>query len=200
MGEGWGGQAVSHCVSFSVRDSAALLDATSGPDVGDPYWAPPHSETFLDEVGRPPGMLRFALNTSPWNGAPVDPECRKAAEDAAKPCETLGHRVTDARPAYDYLPFREAQRGVVAANTRAFLMACAAAIGRSLQPDDVEPTTWEVAELARQYTAADYAGAMTRIHWGGRVVARFFEHHDIILTPNHARASAAVGRGVTGEP
>ena len=28
-------------IELSVRDSAALLDATSGPDVGDPYWAPP---------------------------------------------------------------------------------------------------------------------------------------------------------------
>src|SRR5262245_1864616 len=52
VGEGWGGQAVGHCVSISVRDSAALLDASAGPDVGDPYWAPPPAGKFLDEVGR----------------------------------------------------------------------------------------------------------------------------------------------------
>jgi len=34
------GGAVEHALTRSVRDSATLLDATSGPDVGDPYWAP----------------------------------------------------------------------------------------------------------------------------------------------------------------
>ena len=35
-GEGWAGQSISHCVSRTVRDSAALLDATTGPAPGDP--------------------------------------------------------------------------------------------------------------------------------------------------------------------
>ncbi len=183
VGEGWGGQAVGHCVSISVRDSAALLDATSGPDVGDPYWAPPHAGTFLEEVGRPPGVLRIALCTSPWNGEPVDQECRQAAEEAAKLCESLGHRVTQARPEYDFAPFREAQRVLVAANTRALLVARAAAAGRSLESADVEQMTWNVAELARQYSAEDYANAVTVIHRVGRVVGRFFTEHDILLTP-----------------
>ncbi len=41
------GFAVHHVLSRSVRDSAALLDATAGPDVGAPYWAPPPSRTFI---------------------------------------------------------------------------------------------------------------------------------------------------------
>src|SRR5215831_9077652 len=73
-GEGWGGASVGHAVTRSVRDSAALLDATSGPDVGDPYWAPPPAGPFLAEVGRAPGRLRVALTTSAFNGQPVDPE------------------------------------------------------------------------------------------------------------------------------
>jgi Asp-tRNA(Asn)/Glu-tRNA(Gln) amidotransferase A subunit family amidase len=183
VGEGWGGQAVAHCVSVSVRDSAALLDATSGPDIGDPYWAPPPSGPFLGEVGQAPGRLRVALCTSPWNGQPVDPECRQAAEEAARLCESLGHVVTEARPEFDYAPFRDAQRTLVAANVRALLVGRAAALGRTLTEDDVEPVTWEVAELARQYAADDYANAINRIHLVGRVVARFFTAHDILLTP-----------------
>ena len=41
------GGAVEHALTRSVRDSAALLDATSGPDLGDPYWAPPPDRPFL---------------------------------------------------------------------------------------------------------------------------------------------------------
>ncbi len=36
VGEGWSGLATIHAVTRSVRDSAALLDATSGPAPGDP--------------------------------------------------------------------------------------------------------------------------------------------------------------------
>ena len=36
-GEGLNGLATQHVVSRSVRDSAALLDATCGPMPGDPY-------------------------------------------------------------------------------------------------------------------------------------------------------------------
>src|SRR3990170_4100343 len=61
QGEGWSGASVGHAITRSVRDSAALLDATSGPDVGDPYWAPPPAGPFLAEVGRDPGRLRVAL-------------------------------------------------------------------------------------------------------------------------------------------
>jgi amidase len=82
VGEDWGGLLANHCVSISVRDSAALLDATSAPDVGDPHWAPPPAGKFLDEVGLLPRALRIALCINPWNGEPVDRECRQAAEDA----------------------------------------------------------------------------------------------------------------------
>ncbi len=40
-GEASCGLAAEHAVTRSVRDSAALLDATSGPMVGDPYYPPP---------------------------------------------------------------------------------------------------------------------------------------------------------------
>jgi len=183
VGEGWGGQAVGHCVSISVRDSAALLDATAGPDIGDPYWAPPPAGKFLDEVGRDPGKLRIALCLEPWNGEPVDAECRRATEDAAKLCESLGHTVTVARPTFDVEAFREATRVLIAGNVYATLAARAKAIGKTLEATDAEPLTWSLAELGIKYTAADYAAAVTVIHRVGRIVARFFTQHDILLTP-----------------
>ena len=41
IGETLAGAGAQHCVSISVRDSAALLDATAGGEPGDPYGAPP---------------------------------------------------------------------------------------------------------------------------------------------------------------
>src|SRR5271157_1274764 len=58
LGDMMGGFVCEHAVTRSVRDSAALLDATAGPDVGDPYWAPPQARPFLQEVGPDPRGLR----------------------------------------------------------------------------------------------------------------------------------------------
>jgi len=50
-------------ITVSVRDSAALLDALSGPEPGDPYWAPPTTRPFIQKVGTDPGNLRIAFTT-----------------------------------------------------------------------------------------------------------------------------------------
>ena len=61
-GEGWAGQSISHCVSKTVRDSAALLDASTGLAPGDPYSAPEISKDFLSACNKKPGKLKIALN------------------------------------------------------------------------------------------------------------------------------------------
>src|SRR6185369_4787061 len=94
-GEGWGGASVGHAVTWSVRDSAALLDATSGPDLGDPYWAPPPAGPFLQEVGADPGRLRIGYTTATPDGDLGHPDCVAAAEQAARLCASLGHEVTE---------------------------------------------------------------------------------------------------------
>jgi len=192
-GEGWGGASVGHAVTRSVRDSAALLDVTAGPDVGDPYWAPPPAGPFLDEVGRPPGRLRIALATASWNGAPVDPECAAAATDAARLCESLGHHVEEARPDYNHEALAQATRIIIGANVRAALDVGAKARGRAVEAGDVERVTWEFAALGASYTAADYARSIGVVHRTGRAVARFFTRHDIILSPTMCRPPFPLG-------
>src|SRR5215813_474852 len=86
VGEGWGGMTTAHVVSRTVRDSAAMLDETAGPDLGAPYWAETPDRAWLDEVGAPAGVLRIALQTRAFNGAPTHPDCIAAAEDAARLC------------------------------------------------------------------------------------------------------------------
>jgi amidase len=193
VGEDWGGLIANHCVSISVRDSAALLDATSAPDVGDPYWAPPPAGKFLDEVGLVPRALRIALCINPWNGEPVDRECRQAAEDAARLCEALGHHVTIARPEFDFASFGAAVRIIVAANLRAALAARAAVIGKTLEPTDVEPLVWPTAERGRICSAVDYVAAVTTVQRTSRAVARFFTGYDILLTPTMCSPPTELG-------
>jgi amidase len=90
-----------HALTRSVRDSAARLDATAGPDVGDPYSAPPPARPFRAEVGADPGRLRIAFTTEASNGAPVHEDCVRAVREAAALCASLGHEVTEGAPTLD---------------------------------------------------------------------------------------------------
>jgi len=185
-GEGWSGASVGHAITRSVRDSAALLDATSGPDVGDPYWAPPPAGPFLAEVGPDPGRLRVALATTPWNGKPVDPQCAEATQAAARLCEQLGHHVEEARPTIDVEALSHASRVIVGANVRNALDLRGAARGRPVTEAEVERVTWLRAQDAATFTAADYARSILVVHRTGRAVGRFFTRYDILLTPTMA--------------
>ena len=183
LGEGWSGASVGHAVTRSVRDSAALLDATAGPDVGDPYWAPPPRGPYLAEVDAAPGRLEIAFTTRAWSGHPVHPECVAAVSQAAKLCESLGHSVEEASPFIDEELHNKARRVIIGANTRMTLEARGKALGREPKPDDVETFTWAAAESGRELTASDYAGAIRALHQVGRVVGRFFTRYDLLLTP-----------------
>ena len=82
LGEGLGGLSTEHALTLSVRDSAALLDATAGLGAGDPYTVPPPARPFLQECGAHPGRLRIAFTTVTPNEAPVARGC------ISRPCKT----------------------------------------------------------------------------------------------------------------
>ena len=192
-GEGWGGMSTAHAVTRSVRDSAALLDAVHGADLGAPYHAPAPERSYLDEVSRPPGALRIALQTTAFNGAPTDPECAAAARDAAKLCQSLGHRVDEATVPVDREALGRATQVLIGANVLASCEDAAALQGRKLGPDLVEAVTWAIIESAGPATSADYARAVRTLHATTRAVEAFFQRFDVLLTPTMAMQPARVG-------
>lgn len=192
-GEGWGGMSTGHAVTRSVRDSAALLDATHGPDLGAPYHAPAPERPYLEEVLRDPGRLRIAVQTETFNGVPTHPECAAAALDAAKLCESLGHHVEPARLAVDAPALGRAAQVLIAANVQATTEDAAAAQQVELNMDRVEAITFFMVQAARAATAADYARAVRVIHAVGRAVESFFERYDVLLTPTMATPPLLIG-------
>lgn len=94
-GDIFSGLAVEFALTRSVRDAAVVLDALAGPDLGDPYWAPPAPGSFAADVGADPGRLRIAYCDRTPYGTPVHPDCAAAVRDAATLCESLGHDVVE---------------------------------------------------------------------------------------------------------
>jgi Asp-tRNA(Asn)/Glu-tRNA(Gln) amidotransferase A subunit family amidase len=192
-GEGWSGMSTLHAVTRSVRDSAVLLDATHGPDLGAPYQAPPPERPWAEEVGRDPGRLRIALQTETWNGAPTHPDCAAAAEDAARLLASLGHDVVPTRLVVDAAQLREATLTIIAANLRFTLEDRAAALGRELAAGDVEPITWLMAASAKGRDSAAYASSIRALHGAGRQVEAFLRDFDAILSPTLATPPPPLG-------
>jgi amidase/6-aminohexanoate-cyclic-dimer hydrolase len=193
VGEGWAGMSTAHAVSRSVRDSAALLDATQGPDLGAPYWAPPPEGPYLEEVGRDPGRLRIAVQTQTFSGVPTHDECAAGAQAAAELCRGLGHEVVEAVLPIDFDPVREAAGTIISANLAATMRARADALGREIGKDDVEPVTFAMMGNVAQSSAADYARCIPIIHAAGRTVEAFLNEYDVLLTPTMAAPPAKIG-------
>jgi amidase len=194
VGEGWSGMATAHCVSITVRDCAALLDATNGPAPGDPYCAPPPARPFLKEVGADPGKLRIGLVTAGPDGARPHRDCVAAAVGAAKICADLGHAVEETDFTYDAQIFRDTIWAIIAGNVANALNLRGKALGRQARRDDVEPLTFAAAERGRKMPAADYARALLMMHGFGRQVARMFQRFDVLLSPVLANPPLPLGR------
>lgn len=193
LAEAWQGMAVAHALTLSVRDSAALLDATCGPDVGDPYWAPPPERPFLQEVGAPPGRLRIAFTSEPLLPAQVHPDCVEAVRDAARLCQDLGHDVAEAAPRIDGRAFSRAFLQMVCANTRSAITTFERLQGRKASARDFEPQTWAMALLGDQFTAGDLASGLDLMKGMGRALGAFFQQYDILLTPTLAAPPVTIG-------
>ncbi len=192
-GESVGGCSVEHVVSISVRDSAAVLDATAGPAPGDPYFAPPPARPFLEDVGAAPGRLRIALATAPFNGMPVDPACVRAAEAAAKLCEELGHVVEEATPAFDATGLDQHFNLVFAVGATGNIRLRARALGRELEPSGFERITWATIQEAERVPGPAYVQSVNRLHGISREIAPFFQTYDLLLTPALAELPVKLG-------
>ncbi len=193
IGEGIAGMATGHCVSRSVRDSAALLDATQGLAAGDPYAAPALERPLLHEVGVSPGRLRIAVCTTDYLGNAIHPACAAAVTSAAQLCAALGHDVEEARPDFSGLPLNRAWRVIPAANLWLNVHTRARALGRLPAPGDVEPITWAWMQEGRTFTAADYMETVMTMHTIGRRLGLFLERYDLLLTATLAKPPLKLG-------
>jgi len=193
FGDIMNGLVAEHAITRSVRDSAALLDATSGPDVGDPYWAPPPLRPFVQEVGVDPGRLRIAFTTVAPTGVSIHPHCISAVQDAASLCADLGHEVVEAAPEIDGERMTRGFDTLWSADCAATLSRIARRDGQIPKPDHVEPLTWKLYERGQRVTAADYITSVQTLQNIGRLVARFFIDHDIWLTPTLGQPPVPLG-------
>jgi amidase len=171
-----------------VRDSAALLDATAGPDLGDPYCAPLPERPFLEEVGADPGRLRVAYCPGPFGPTGIHPDCAAAVHDAAALCEALGHDVSEGIPPALTRPELGAAIGTVYGGAVAWIIDYwVHKLGREPADDELEPLTREYWQAGRAVSAGQYLLGVQELQRASREVARFLTEYDVWLVPTLAQ-------------
>ncbi len=191
-GEGLGGVSTEHAVTLSIRDSAALLDATRGTGPGDPYVAPPPAGPYLEEAGADPGKLNVAWTAAAPNGAKVDPECLRLLAATVKLCADLGNRVEERDPEIDRAAVVPTFLTLASANTVVNLAGHPTA-GRPAREGEVERITWLTAKMGENISAPDYVRATQTAHRLGRQMAAFHAQWDVLLTPGLSSPAVELG-------
>ncbi|MBW3602779.1 MAG: amidase [Actinobacteria bacterium] len=194
------GYGAEHVLTRSVRDSAALLDAVSGPAHGDPSSVPPPARPFREEVGARPGRLRIAVCTRPRGGQQVDPVWSSAAERAGELLEQLGHTVEEASPdGLDDRAYEPALRTFYGGAIGWVLGSWCRRLGRAPTAGEIEPQTRALWDAARGVSAVDYLLAIEALQRISRRAAAWFETYDAWLTPTLGAGPAPLGELVGTE-
>ncbi len=184
---------VHHCVSRTVRDSAALLDATGFAEPRAPWAPPPKHRPYLDELAASPQRLRVAFSAERPDGRPLHPEVKAAIEDAAHLVETLGHAVEERPLSINQMLLYVALSPVASANMAAAVAEISERLGRELREDELEPLTWSIVRSGRGVSGVQ---ALRGMRWLARLVrevAAFFEEVDVYLTPAMATPPPRIG-------
>ncbi|MDP9409566.1 MAG: amidase [Actinomycetota bacterium] len=184
----------------TVADTAALLDVLAGYEPGDATWAPPPTRPFREAVRVSPtgaSGLRVGLLIRPPAPADLDPSCARAAEDAARLLEDLGHRVEN----FDLEPPTEREWEAFD-DVWAVLAAEGVATGESIlgrppTPGEVEPLTWALYEKGGALDALSYRRSFIGLQRVARRVVGAALAYDVLLTPALAERPLPIGT-ITG--
>jgi amidase len=181
MVEGLGNE---HALTRTVRDCAALLDATSAPVPGDPYTASPPLRPWLEAIEEDPPSLRVRWDADGPFAGETHPETRAAVESTVARLDHLGHRILDrGGPEFDTAAVVDAVAVLHQVSNLELYALAAEVLGRPPARDELEPTAWEMLEEGREVTGERYAQSVAAVHAEGRRFAQGLADADVLVVP-----------------
>jgi amidase len=196
----WFGSVSTFAVTRSVRDAAALLDATAVIMPGDPYTPPTPAQSWLDGLREPvkPLKIGYAL-TPPW-GPPFAPEVTDAMTQTLSLLQELGHvleehaMVTDLEAAWrDYNQMNSVQ-------TVLEFDDMAKALGRPIPESELIAFNRAWLGRGRGLSARDYARSVAAVRKANQRVQAELAPFDVFLTPTLTQLPRPVGYWDLNEP
>ena len=189
--EGWAGQSIAHCVSISVRDSALLLDATSGPEIGSPYHAPHQKDSFLSSLEKDPKNLKIAYIVP--ESISIDAEVKDVMTKTFSLLESLGHSVESKSIDLPTDEIMTTIAAVISSSLANKIDEMEKQIGKNLDNTMLENVTLQMQKNGKEVLAKDYIQAVKTNHKIGYEVEKMFLDYDILLSPVLARPPVEIG-------
>ena len=195
MQEAMHGMAINHVVTRSVRDSAAVLDATHGDELGSLVKIATPQNSYLEAIEQKTPTLRIAYSTRSPIGSEVDQEAIKAVEKTVKLLTDLGHHVEEAEPNID-------GEQMMLEWLRMWFVNCALTANevRKLganRGSDMEIDTQVMAAVGSGMKAMDYVRGYYEVQKYGYQWDLFMQTYDFWLTPSLGMAPAKIGAMAT---
>lgn len=185
------GAAMQHVLTKSVRDSAAMLDATQGPSQQSPFHIAPPTEAYSTIIHKASKPLRIAFCTESPIGTKVSKDAVLAIQKTAKLLESLGHHLVEARPAIDGMQLAKDF-------TMTWFSQCTYAVQQlksqfGAKDRDFELDTLAIAAFGAQTSAIEYIRNLE--NWGIYITQmnQFFEQYDLYLLPSTASVAPKNG-------
>jgi len=179
----WWGFIGEHAVTRTVRDSAAILDATAGDYPQQLMKLPAAERPFLDETQRSPGRLRVAYTFDPGLAKTLHAENRRALEATISVLQGLGHELVEVKLPLPPESFVASYSALIAADVAATLRMGPRLVGREASSDNVELATWVLAKMGEAQSAADVTEALWTMQTFSRQWLQWAAGFDVLLTP-----------------
>jgi amidase len=188
-----GGLDCEHVLARSVRDSALMLELTSGSEPASRYVLARPAGSFVAAVGAPSAPLHIGIALRAPGGIAPQEEIGAAVEQAAAALRRAGHTISE---------FRYPESANIGEPAALIWMTATAEeidfyrgrVGRDPQPNELEALTWAAVALGRRCTAVDYVRARRALTAATRDMAAAFKRIDVLLLPTTAALPVRTGQ------
>ena len=189
----WAGGAYFLCVTRTMRDTAAYLDALAGALPGEAYPVTPPPAPFAELAQRRPEKLRIGFTVTPPNGNPLHPDVRRVMEQTTGILTALGHDVEEHDMPLDAAALWRTYTDMTCVETAGMFNYMETVVGRPVTPNDVEPVTWAIIQRGRATMATDHAGRIEAVRQAGRNIVQDLWPYDVFVTPTLTQPPRPVG-------
>ncbi len=183
-----------HIVSRSVRDSAAMLDAIHGPEVGDVYHVPPPEGTFLSSLERPNSRLKIGFSALSPSDSALNPDVEQSITKAARVCEALGHDVVNVDLPYEWEPLRRTFLDLWSYRHPYIEQAMWLETGRETNSETRESCNLAMLEYGKSLSMSDFCQSLRHAELACRSVGEFFNDYDVFISPVNNHPALPLGQ------
>jgi amidase len=196
----WFGSVSTFAVTRSVRDTAALLDATAVVMPGDPYTPPKPEQSWLDCLREPSKPLRIGyVLTPPW-GAPFASEVTDTMKQTLSLLQDLGHAVEEHAMVTDLEAAWREYNQMNSVQTVLEFDDMAKVLGRPIPESELIAFNRAWLGRGRGLSAPDYARSVAAVRKANQRVQAELAPFDVFLTPTLTQLPRPVGYWDLNEP